>query len=179
MNNIDILEKMKQDDENFMEDVVIYNLEKFIRYCNNSSNFEYDYDFKQHKEVGYLILTLIAENKELKEFKENIEKIDKKQLDKLYKDAQKALKEYRETQNKVAKLEEENARLKNKNSFDVYKMGQESQRSRIERDYIPKIKVREALKEEQERLKKGLGKFYNNNLGNSATRILQSLLGKE
>lgn len=72
MNNIDILEKMKQDDENFMEDVVIYNLEKFIRYCNNSSNFEYDYDFKQHKEVGYLISTLIAENKELKEEKKNM-----------------------------------------------------------------------------------------------------------
>ncbi len=131
------------------------------------------------EDMHILIETLIEENKELKEFKENIEKIDKKQLDKLYKDAQKALKEYRETQNKVAKLEEENARLKNKNSFDVYKMGQESQRRRIERDYIPKIKVREALKEEQERLKKGLGKFYNNDLGNSATRILQSLLGKE
>lgn len=86
---------------------------------------------------------------------------------------------YNKEKEKNKELEEENARLKNKNSFDVYKMGQESQRSRIERDYIPKIKVREALKEEQERLKKGLGKFYNNDLGNSATRILQSLLGKE
>lgn len=103
MNSIDILEKMKQDDENFMEDVVIYNLEKFIRYCNNSSNFEYDYDFKQHKEVGYLISTLIAENKEKDEEIENQDKT----IDRL-------VKEQEEREKYTHQLEAENKELKEK-----------------------------------------------------------------
>lgn len=50
-----------------MEDVVIYNLNKFIEYCNGPQNFEYDYDFKQHKEVAGYIETLIKGYRELEE----------------------------------------------------------------------------------------------------------------
>lgn len=62
--------------------------------------------------------TLIAENKELKKDKEEI---SEEQMKQFYKDAQKALKEYRETQNKVAKLEEENKELKEKNKWKPIK----------------------------------------------------------
>ena len=138
-------------------------LEEKIKNVKKYNTYNYTWTEKDIDEIQ----TLIAENKELKEENEEL------------KNEQSEVKISVSAHNRIMQLEEENARLKNKNSFDVYKMGQESQRSRIERDYIPKIKVREALKEEQERLKKGLGKFYNNDLGNSATRILQSLLEKE
>lgn len=98
--NIDIL-------EDYIELIEKGYCEDCNELCNISKTPVYP-----SKAVAQAISNLIAENKELKEFKENIERIDKKQLDKLYKDAQKALKEYRETQNKVAKLEEENKELK-------------------------------------------------------------------
>jgi len=44
---------------------------------------------------------------------------------------------------------------------------------------VSKEKIREKLKEEQDRLKKGFGKMYQENLGNSATRILKELLEEE
>lgn len=154
MNNIDTLEeKIEKDYKDMMAVINSTSLPLFVE--------------DTIEDMHILIENLIAENKELKEENEQL------------KNEEAEVRISASVHNRIMQLEEENARLKNKNSFDVYKMGQESQRSRIEIDYIPKIKVREALKEEQERLKKGLGKFYNNDLGNSATRILQSLLGKE
>lgn len=141
------------------------------------------------------VKTLIAENKELKEFKENIERIDKKQLDKLYKDAQKALKEYRETQNKVAKLEEENKELKEKNK----ELEEEDIKIRAKfilqlDNYIPKSKVKEVIEELSEELeimkvdnmygrykeyggKKKWEEMFQYKYGKHD--VLQSLLGKE
>lgn len=102
MNDIDILEEFIKEPKKGYEIVRI-----------GSEEHKVPYFIRLNKKTIAAISNLISENKELKEFKENIEKIDKKQLDKLYEDAQKALKEYRETQNKVAKLEEENKELKN------------------------------------------------------------------
>lgn len=159
MNNIDILELLAKK---------IEEQTSIIASCSSIINKKAEAKKRtEYIKIKKFVETLIAKNKELKEENEQL------------KNEEAEVRISASVYNRIMQLEEENARLKNKNSFDVYKMGQESQRSRIERDYIPKIKVREALKEEQERLKKGLGKFYNNDLGNSATRILQSLLGKE
>lgn len=49
----------------YIQDVVVYNLNKFIDYCNKSHNFEYNYDFEQHKEVAEYIEKLIKAYKEL------------------------------------------------------------------------------------------------------------------
>lgn len=119
-------EDLKNNTHNIQQHEVLTIIREFIRCKNDCSN-------------------LIAENKELKEFKENIERIDKKQLDKLYKDAQKALKEYRETQNKVAKLEEENKELKEKIK-EINEEYNAEQKHEME-NTIPKSKVKEILKE--------------------------------
>ena len=67
-------------------------------------------------------------------------------------------------------------KLKGFEMLDIFNMGKESSRQRIKHDWVEKDKIREKLKEEQERLKAGFGKMYEENLGNSATRILQDLL---
>lgn len=125
MNKKDILEEELRKDILYQIDMQLYD-EFNDKFCEINENLGTVYSYKdledlkkaesdtERRLLRQAISTLIAENKELKEFKENIEKIDRKQLDKLYEDAQKALKEYRETQNKVAKLEEENKELKEK-----------------------------------------------------------------
>ena len=160
MNNIDILEEKIKIIESLCTDDCI-NKETVI------------------KPLKYAIETLIAENKELKEFKENIERIDKKQLDKLYKDAQKALKEYRETQNKVAKLEEENKELKEKNK----ELEEEDIKIRAKfilqlDNYIPKSKVEEVIEEVKKDENPSISSFQEY-AQEYAIDKLQSLLGKE
>ena len=71
---------------------------------------------------------------------------------------------------------EEINKLKGFEILDIFNMGKESSRQRIKYDWVEKEKIREKLKEEQERLKAGFGKMYKESLGNSATRILKELL---
>lgn len=70
-------------------------------------------------------------------------------------------------------------KLKGFEMLDIFNMGKESSRQRIKHDWVEKEKVRQKLEEEQKRIKNSCGKFYNDKLGNSATKILQELLEEE
>lgn len=177
MNNVDILEEELRKDILYQIDMKLYD-EFNDKFCEIEENLGTVYSYKDLEDLKKAesdtertllreaISTLIAENKELKE---EIEEL---------KNEQSEVKISVSAHNRIMQLEEENARLKNKNSFDVYKMGQESQRSRIECDYIPKSKVKEVIEEVKEDENPSISSFQEY-AQEYAIDKLQSLLGKE
>lgn len=90
-------------EKEYMEDVVIYNLNKFIEYCNTSHNFEYDYDFKQHKEVATYIENLLTRYKEERDLRIHYEnRLDN--MERLYIDKDKVKEKIEELRKRGVKL---------------------------------------------------------------------------